>query len=58
MSQDYITVEEYAKRIERPLGSVYHDTRLDKIEGMIRFGRSIRIHWPTHQKAMLGAEPE
>jgi hypothetical protein len=50
MQPDYITLKEYAARIGRPIGSVYQDSRLNKILGMVRFGKLIRIHWTTHQK--------
>jgi hypothetical protein len=50
MATEYITLAEYSQRIAKPLGSVYHDSRLNRIPGQTRFGRLVRIHWPTHQE--------
>ena len=50
--RDYLTPAQFAERVNRPLGSVYHDTRQDRIPGQIRLGRLVRIHWPSFEQAM------
>lgn len=51
-SKEYVTLAEFAVRVNVPLGSLYHRSRKNAIPGMTRLApRTIRIHMPTYLAA-------